>query len=192
MAYVEATLGNILLVSGFIIGADLIFQIFFFSDLEFKEQAPLAHRLLSASHVSFYLFVLNLIFDLAFLQALVIIYTPFVFVFFYLVIYDFPNRFSKKFIMRATTNHLLNIFILGYMFGTGKTSVWYFFPVAWITYIIYYQILWAVIPDYKMLYIYNHKQTLKMLTYSALIMSVLIFVWNTLNVPSFADFLGIG
>ena len=172
MAYIEATLGNILLVSGLIIGADLIFQIFFFSDFEFKEQAPLSHRLLSVSHISFYLFVLNLIFDHGLLQALVIIYTPFVFVFFYLVINDFPDRFSKKFIMRATLNHMLNIFILGYMFGTGKTSMWYFLPLAWAAYVIYYQFLWHIIPDYKMLYIYNQKQTLKILSYSTLIMIV--------------------
>ena len=186
------TLGNILIVSGFIIGADLVFQIFFFSDGEFKEQAPLSHRLLSVSHVSFYLFILNLIFDHHFLQALVIIYTPFVFVFFYLVINDFPNRFSKKFIMRATLNHMLNIFILGYMFGTGKTSTWYFLPLAWVTYVVYYQILWLLIPEYKMLYIYNHKQTLKILTYSALIMIVMVIIWNALDITTFSDFLGIG
>ena len=167
-------------MSGIIIGSDLIFQIFFFSDTEFKEQAPLSQRLLSVSHVSFYLFVLNLIFDHKFLQALVIIYLPFVFVFFYLVINDFPTRFSKKFIMRATFNHLLNVFILGYLFGTGKiptsSNVWLYIPLAWITYVVYYQVLWSIIPDYKMLYIYNHSQTLKMLTYSALITILVVLI----------------
>ena len=195
MPYIRATLENILIVSGFIIAIDLVFQIFFFSDSEFKEQAPLSQRLLSVSHISFYLFVLNLIFLNEFLQALVIIYTPFVFIFFYLVITDFPTRFSKKFILRATLNHLLNVFILGYMFGTGKVPVpnrWFFLPLAWITYVVYFQILWYLIPKYKMLYIYNHKQTLKMLTYSTLIMIVMLLIWNALNILPFSDFLGLG
>jgi len=172
----EPTWKNMISILFLAIFLDIILETYFVVDENESSIAPLSHRLLSISHIVIYIFIMNFFFENPLLKALLLVFMPFSVYFVILAIFVYPRKFKFKFVLSALVSHTLCFFVFYYMIKNSQWVNWEYIPVAWGIYMIYFLLLWKIIPKYKMLFIHGYKATVLLFSISAAIMGILMFL----------------
>ncbi len=183
--WTRPTTKNIMIVLITLIVLDIIIEMVLELALPqfYEEQAPLWMRLFSISHITAYLIVIVILFDEKFIRSLFLLFLPLAFVLLYVVIFILiPDpSVSANTVLGILISHSLHFAAYIYCLVKKKWSDWQYLLHASIIYFVYFIILWLLIPDYKMIYVFGLTETLIIHTISSWIMILTTFIVERFN-----------
>lgn len=163
----------ILITGSFLI--ELIYQIVYPP----RGNDPIYVRLMTISYVTGIFSIMAILFDEKYTRALIIIFIPFLILLLYTLIarYDeLSALYGPYFAFGALGTHLWHFIVAGYLIFKKKWTDWQYLLNVGIVYFFYFGILWALDPDFKMVFLYGFTETLVFLTISVYIMTALTFI----------------
>jgi hypothetical protein len=138
--------------------------------------APLWQRLFSMSHIMIYIGLLSIIFDEKYIRSWFILFIPLLAILIYVLVFELPGTPLENQILPALLSHAPHFAIAIYLAIRKKWTDWQYLIHAGIVYFSYLLLLWIIIPDYKMIWIYGQSETLCLIVWSTYIITVITMI----------------